>query len=251
MWISLYQRLRLEGLLALSGLVLVVLLRKGRRAWFDTIFVRCIRRRSFGTNAVCTLKACAKELRACGVATLEVSAETEALHASCFAAARVGLKVAADDESPLAIRADVDSAHASGVHAAGALSQYNVCREGIIFSDGDDAYAHSISPDFARSMALFFESAVSLAGQVFAVLESDLAIPHGWFEQAFGPIRNHSQWHCKRYRPELAPAAATCPTGRRVLLPIHSDPSLISSTHALSHLPNSPIASPLRCSASE
>ena len=87
---------------------------------------------------------------------------------------------------PLRIRADADSASASGVHAIGALSQYNMCREGIVFSNGetfdiplrcqfDDEtnqthsrrYQSGEEEDtFAHMMELFHSSLVHLAHEV-------------------------------------------------------------------------------------
>ena len=169
---------------------------------------------------------CAADLEACGVATVEVGTATRDLHASCFEAAKVGLDAAADGCSPHAISPEADSAHVSGVHTAGALSQYNVCREGLVFSDGGTVELGDES--FQRATVDFFESALSLASSVLRALERRMGIPEGWFDESFGPMGDHSQWHLKRYRPELAPAELTSNDGRRVLLPVHSDPSLIS-----------------------
>ena len=84
-------------------------------------------------------------------------------------------------------------------------------------------------------------SAYAIALIVFAALERRLALEPGWFDRAFGPrLDLHSQWHVKRYRPEtvsphavsLPGASALSPTSdekpQHVLLPVHTDPSLIS-----------------------
>ena len=205
------------GAAASAGLAFVAYAyRKQLRAW--------LRRVTYSPSA--SLDECARSLDECGVATLAVSKATSELHARSFAAAKVGLDICADANSPLAISPDADSAHASGIHAAGALSQYNVCREGLIFSDGGTIELGDAA--FEQSMAAFFDSAVEHAAAVLTALERRLAIPEGWFEENLGPIRDHSQWHLKRYRPEHSPSVATCSDGRRVLLPVHSDPSLIS-----------------------
>jgi isopenicillin N synthase-like dioxygenase len=53
-----------------------------------------------------------------------------------------------------------------------------------------------------------------------------LGVP-GYFERELGPIKAHSQWHIKRYRPDLSRLTTTC-EGKAVLLPTHTDPSLLS-----------------------
>ena len=42
----------------------------------------------------------------------------------------------ASAEHPATLAPDADSVHASGMHRVGALSNYNACREGFIFSNG-------------------------------------------------------------------------------------------------------------------
>eukprot|EP00035_Acanthoeca_spectabilis_P009629 m.169972 g.169972 ORF g.169972 m.169972 type:complete len:371 (-) comp14783_c0_seq11:2714-3826(-) len=49
----------------------------------------------------------------------------------------------------------------------------------------------------------------------------------GYFEAELGPIKEHSQWHIKRYRPDRRKFTTTCDR-KVVLLPTHTDPSLIS-----------------------
>ena len=56
---------------------------------------------------------------------------------------------------------------------------------------------------------------------MLSALERRLALERGWFEASFGPIGDHAQWHVKRYRPEFV-------ASNGVLLPVHTDPSLIS-----------------------
>ena len=170
---------------------------------------------------------CAATLEACGAASLRVSDRQAAAHARGFAAAAAGLDLAHEDPHDLRIHAEVDSASASGVHAAGALSQYNVCREGLIFSNGD---TFDICDDgtFADEMATFFATAHGLCLAILAAIEGRLQLPTGWFDQAFGPFDRSSQWHVKRYVPDAAPPQAVTADGKQVLLPVHSDPSLIS-----------------------
>ena len=185
-----------------------------------------------------TLDACAAALETVGFAALPVGEGLRGTHARCFAAACAGLDQArsAGPDHVLAISAEADSASASGLHRAGALSQYNVCREGLIFSngaifdlpppaDGEPAADHV---QFAEEMAAFFASAMALISGVFAALERRLQLPVGWFEHSLGPVAQHSQWHVKRYVPEAAPSNAVTTDGKHVLLPVHSDPSLLS-----------------------
>ena len=191
-----------------------------------------------------------ERLIASGMACVRLDAAAEALHARCFAAASLGMShcsrlASSQAPSPHALRPDADSAHATGVHAAGWGSAYNASREGFVFSDGA---CFGVPPDdpeaaarFERAMRDMHASAYAIALIVFAALERRLALEPGWFDRAFGPrLDLHSQWHVKRYRPEtvsphavsLPGASALSPTSdekpRHVLLPVHTDPSLIS-----------------------
>ena len=124
---------------------------------------------------------------------------------------------------PLAIPPDADSAHASGAHAVGWGSSYNAAREGFVFSDGASFGVPADHPeaaaDFERAMGA--RAALAAAREVLSALERRLALERGWFEASFGPIGDHAQWHVKRYRPEFV-------ASNGVLLPVHTDPSLIS-----------------------
>jgi len=120
-----------------------------------------------------------------------------------------------------------DSANASGSHRAGALSSYNACREGFVFSNGD-SYGVDGVPEFEPATIALLSAASAAARSLFAALERQMQLPAGWFEACFGPLADHSQWHLKRYCPEAAPPHATTADGRRVMLPVHSDPSLLS-----------------------
>jgi|AntAceMinimDraft_1070359.scaffolds.fasta_scaffold63973_2 hypothetical protein len=81
-------------------------------------------------------------------------------------------------------------------------------------------------------MTDMFTSALSVATAVLAALERRMHLPEGYFERKLGPIAEHSQWHVKRYRPdarsEHAGAAGADGVDKRVLLAVHTDPSLIS-----------------------
>lgn len=79
-------------------------------------------------DSLAAFDSCVEDLHLSGVATLHVSLHTEQVHARSLAVARVGLDNASFEGHPLAISPDADSAHASGVHAAGALSQVGAFR---------------------------------------------------------------------------------------------------------------------------
>ena len=175
------------------------------------------------------LEAAAASLQERGYATLPVLPRVQALHRDGFAAARAGLAVlaSAPDGHPAMIVPGADSAHLTGMHRAGALSSYNACREGFVFSDGG-TIALPEAAGFAPAMATFFASALAVAHAVLAEIERRLQIPSGWFEANFGPLGDNAQWHCKRYVAAGASPHAVTADAKRVLLAVHSDPSIIS-----------------------
>ena len=77
-------------------------------------------------------------LEECGTATLPVATHVARAHACGFKAASAGFAVltGASAEHPATLPPGADSVHASGMHRVGALSNYNACREGFIFSNG-------------------------------------------------------------------------------------------------------------------
>lgn len=92
-------------------------------------------------TAAATVEDCdaaAAALEECGAATLPVAAHVERAHACGFKAASAGFAVltGASAEHPATLPPGADSVHASGMHRVGALSNYNACREGFIFSNG-------------------------------------------------------------------------------------------------------------------
>ena len=129
---------------------------------------------------------------------------------------------------PLAMPNDADSAHVSGAHTGGWGSPYNAAREGFVFSNGEvfGVGEGKDADDFETAMADAFRVALATARDTLAGIERRLVLPCGWFEITFGPLADHAQWHVKRYRPECVSTHAT--DGKKVLLPPHTDPSLIS-----------------------
>ena len=143
------------------------------------------------------------------------------------------------------MRADADTAHVTGMHPAGALSSYNACREGFVFSDGAMFSVPPAREDaaeaaaFEDAMKALFDVALGVATATLRAMERRMEIPDGWFEDAFGPLASNAQWHVKRYRPKASPPHAVSVAGasrassassadKTVLLPVHTDPSLVS-----------------------
>jgi 2OG-Fe(II) oxygenase superfamily len=148
------------------------------------------------------------------------------------------------------IDATADSAHATGYHDAGAMSaRYNAHRQGFVFSDGNEFDVLPEFPDFAPRCNKLFAVLHSTANHVLQAIAQRLELhPPGdatnWFQQALGPTIRHSQWHIKRYVDALSDNAkadtdnvaakngsnsgSNEEANTRVLLPTHTDPSLIS-----------------------
>lgn len=176
-------------------------------------------------------EALALSLRTLGAAQLRLPEWRRELHAGSFRAARPPLEDAVAGTSPHQLAPGADSADATGTHPAGALSRYNANRAGLIFSNGEvfDVDSPGAPPGgFARQMAAFFEAQCSLAEQVLCGLEASLGVQPGWFASTMGDLRRHSQWHVKRFVGDRASPRRRMQDGRVVLLPMHTDPSIIS-----------------------
>jgi isopenicillin N synthase-like dioxygenase len=129
-----------------------------------------------------------------------------------------------------------DSAHATGYHRAGSMSaRYNKHREGFVFSNGNQFTVQNF-PDFAPNCDTLFQVLHSTANQVLDAIGRHLSIPPCWFQDTLGPTIHHSQWHIKRYvnissqmlKRSALEATATTIDDSTILLPKHTDPSLIS-----------------------
>jgi isopenicillin N synthase-like dioxygenase len=187
----------------------------------------------------------AKDLRTTGVATVDLSQTAEDLHGRSFATARIALD--AVQESPdciVWIPVDADSAHATGFHSAGganSLSRYNAHREGFVVSDNDTLEMETV-PAFRHSMTDLSKSLHTIANHTLEAIERQLDIHPGWFQENLGPTITSSQFHVKRYVVPVEfdddhdePAASSTSgddkehsSEPRILLPMHTDPSLIS-----------------------
>eukprot|EP00041_Stephanoeca_diplocostata_P004088 m.40770 g.40770 ORF g.40770 m.40770 type:complete len:393 (-) comp14854_c0_seq1:352-1530(-) len=157
------------------------------------------------------------------------------------------------DYKNVCIQDGEDSADASGYHVCGGLSRYNMFREGFVFSNNsmyDISDPPSISSTssstkkiptstFRMDMCALYDTMSKIASNVLSEIASSLGLCRDFFETEYGPIKEHSQWHLKRYHPYGPPketqASRKLPSGhqrtvdgRVVLLPVHTDPSLIS-----------------------
>lgn len=179
-----------------------------------------------------------------GVALLDLRAATapqesslsSSIPASAFrsATAALGLLGAAMPDAPPAVSSTIcpvipvaaDSAHATGYHRAGCLSaRYNAHREGFVFSDGsDNIFAIRGCPAFATDCAALYRVLHAAADRALAAIGTHLQLPAGWFQDQWGPTVQSSQWHIKRYTKSLGDGVVPVDC----LLPMHTDPSLIS-----------------------
>ena len=152
-----------------------------------------------------------------GMAVLELPLKVARTHARAFQVAKSSL------DSPghggcETIPPNADSAHVTGYHAPEGMSRYNTYREGFVFSDGNLDCNDAI---MASAMSDMFASLHGISQHVLSALERRWKLPQDWFETQLGPTENHSQWHVKRY---VVPPHFE----QDVLLPSHTDPSLIS-----------------------
>ena len=128
-----------------------------------------------------------------------------------------------------------DSGGWTGYHKASHLNgRYNQHRQGFVFSNGEFFNLHS-NVDFESDMKQFFHfSHDVVASGVLRAIERRLELPDCYFDNELGPTDNSSQWHLKQYQvDELDEHSNDTPPlsqqhDQKVLLPMHTDPSLIS-----------------------
>lgn len=175
---------------------------------------------------------CAESLQQSGVGCVRLDDDGAIVNGRCFREALKAMPHLASigPGHPLAIAPDQDSAHATGAHTTGWGSSYNAAREGFVFSNGETfgVGVDTAAADFEKAMSDAFQVALATVQETLAGIERRLELPSGWFEQNFGPLADHTQWHVKRYKPECVSEHATTTDGKKVLLPVHTDPSLIS-----------------------
>jgi len=158
------------------------------------------------------------------------------IHQAAFGTAKHALDAlragagAAMEDCPR-IRQEDSSAHATGHHSAGGMSsRYNQYREGFVFSNGNHSFPIKDIPNFQHDMEQMFLSLHDVAQRVLSALERKWNLPNQWFQDSLGDTRNHSQWHIKRYvrHEDEDGDGDEAPTTGVVVLPTHTDPSLIS-----------------------
>jgi isopenicillin N synthase-like dioxygenase len=177
-----------------------------------------------------------------GVATVELSEARHAIAATAFAQMRQLLRLMDDDDIDSTAASSLlpvmehtaDSAHATGYHpTGGSLSaRYNQFRRGCVFSDGAICSVAGM-PAFEPAMQRLFDLLHTIFVRVLRALAQRLELPSpDWFESQLGPSAEHSQWHVKEYTSVPATPSREekekNDSQRLLLLPTHSDPSLVS-----------------------
>ncbi len=172
----------------------------------------------------------ATELRDIGVATVDLPPSIEEDNEHAFGIARSALTVIKESPSSILwIPVDADSVHATGYHTAGgenSLSRYNEYREGFVISD-DHSLEMETVPEFCSSIEKLSGNLHKVADHALEAIERQLDIAPGWFQKNLGPTKSTSQFHIKRY---VVPEddSGSSDNGPRVVLPMHTDPSLLS-----------------------
>ena len=196
---------------------------------------------------------CANDLELNGYALLPIptmyqnneSERKRTLIAKAFATARCTLDdvSSSNTEIPI-IDPSSDSGSWTGYHHAAVVNgRYNQYREGFVFSNGEmfnnvDTTNNNIS-SFENDMNNLFDIMHDdISNGVLRAIERRLELPDQYFDKEFGPTTTSSQWHLKRY-------VLDDDSGKQdhnlnndnekkqdnisdVVLPVHTDPSLIS-----------------------
>jgi isopenicillin N synthase-like dioxygenase len=180
-----------------------------------------------------------------GVAIVDLNDESlQSISAIAFDTAETAFdRVTTDPDVVTHIPDAADSGHVTGYHPAAAsnsLSRYNAHRRGFVWSD-DGVISVAGMPEFANAQASLQDVMHLISDRMLTALERQLQIPGGWFQGNMGPMRSSSQWHVKQYvvgiqqGKESDSSDAKTPVSDLVtsssaqyLLPIHTDPSLIS-----------------------
>mmetsp|Transcript_4617 Transcript_4617/g.10362 ORF Transcript_4617/g.10362 Transcript_4617/m.10362 type:complete len:343 (-) Transcript_4617:360-1388(-) len=145
---------------------------------------------------------------------------------------------AAEKTVPPSIDPAEDSSGWTGYHSATTrhyhYGRYNQNREGFVWSNGEQFDADIDDPrrrSFNEATHDLFHVLHNIGKNVMEAIEQRLIIQHGYFQQEFGPTCSSSQWHLKRYVDE-GDGSIMVEGGfvddENVLLPIHTDPSLVS-----------------------
>lgn len=188
-------------------------------------------------------------LHSTGVCQLRLDPPQQAINKQGFELFKNAIADEARLEPSCMIPTGIDSSIASGYHKAGGLSRYNSYRTGVVFSNG--TILNLCSGDdgsFVQGMQSWIDSLCGMAAEVllsigeYSGMERHDAV--SWVE-SIGDLKNCSQWHVKRFVPlnlkhsysgsssdcaSITKPSMVTDTGeaRAVLLPLHTDPSIIS-----------------------
>lgn len=176
--------------------------------------------------------ACAQSLESSGYALLPICVDLKSSIAKTFSTARNGLDAvsssAGECNVPL-IDSSSDSGSWTGYHRAALQNgRYNRFREGFVFSNGemfdiDTSSENGQTHAFATHMNELFHTMHNvIANGVLGAIERRLQLPSRYFQNELGPTNKSSQWHLKRYNVDTESDSGS------ELLPMHTDPSLIS-----------------------
>ncbi len=141
-----------------------------------------------------------------------------------------------DGSSLPVIDPSTDSGGWTGYHKASHINgRYNQHRQGFVFSNGE-LFNLDSNVDFESDMKEFFHFAHDVvANGVLRAIERRLELPDCYFDKEFGPTDKASQWHLKQYQVDELVETSNAPPlsqqqqhDQKVLLPMHTDPSLIS-----------------------
>ena len=181
---------------------------------------------------------CAQSLESKGYGLLRIPDNLSSCISKAFLAARVALDdVSANmDQHPCndvpLIDPKSSSSSWTGYHQATSLNgRYNRFREGFVFSNGEmfeiEAASRKTVDSFASQMnELFHIMHDVIANGILEAIEKILELPDSYFRNKLGPTDVASQWHLKRYN--ILSQQDSIEDSCEILLPMHTDPSLIS-----------------------
>jgi len=165
---------------------------------------------------------------------------------NAFATARCALDdISSNTEIPI-IDPSTDSGSWTGYHNAAVVNgRYNQYREGFVFSNGEmfnvdttNNNNNNNNINFENDLNNLFDIMHDdIANGVLRAIERRLELPNQYFDTEFGPTDTSSQWHMKRYvlDDDSDEQSHNLDDGNKkkqgdadVVLPLHTDPSLIS-----------------------
>ena len=188
---------------------------------------------------------CAQDLEANGYALLPLPSKIRTSISNSFETARTAISsISAENDSTInvpMIDPVTDSANWTGYHCATERNgRYNKFREGFVFSNGEmfDVECKSGGgcsdqkqgpvANFGNQMIDMFHIMHNvIADGMLQAIERRLQLPRYYFRDEMGPAEKASQWHLKRYDVD-AFLDSHEGLGSNEILPVHTDPSLIS-----------------------